>query len=321
MTTQTPNISVPDHILDLVADTAKAYVVESRDRWLGGFSEEDAAAVFERSTHHLVDTPERRELHRAILQEVAQSIKAESSGKPIFIYVAGPMAAGKSALQEAFKERMQSEDPHQLFEDPNMEAAYQEYATASQRLMASDFALYKQRLPEFEENGNEYAVIRAEASGLDYAVTTWARELKVNMVREDLGDGVDEAWLNDVTSNYDLVYIGVTADPHVNAARLHARNEATGEQTKDTELAKTIRGFSSDNAYNHMAQNASRAILVHADQDMNMHVIHAAKDGWVVADDEPAYERFLSYRNLTDQQLAKPAASSDADGQSAPGLD
>lgn len=290
----TPKIVIPDHILDMIPVRAAAYAAEQKERWLAGLDDDAAAAVEVASTHNIADTAERRELHRAILTELAANVTGEMPEKPTMVYVAGPMAVGKSSLLRTFGERMERERQGavEVYDHQHLEAVYQDYKAAMQHYMTSDFALYKARLPEFAESGNNFAIIRPEASALDQAARALAAELKASVVMEQLGDGDMRAWAKEQTETYRLVAIGVTADPNINQERLHARNESTGQEVTDEELARTISGFSDWNAFMAVMETADRAVLVNADWD-ELEVVYGTENGEAVCRDPAAYGYFL----------------------------
>lgn len=293
-------VHVPEHILDLVAERAKAYTVESKDRWLAGYTPEQQGAIQEKSTHHLVDTAERRELHRKILEKLAENLSDDIPEQSKLIAFIGPMGSGKSTLREEFDTRLASDDPETPYDNDSFEVAFQHYKKAIGRALNSDFQLFKQMLPEFAENNNEFAIIRAEASALDQALRIWAKELKTHIVIEQLGDRPDPEALNTMATDHQLITIAVTADPVVNAAQLHARNAKTGQVIDDAELARTIKGFSEE-GYQAYAQKSHFAVLADSDPHTGFEVIHAMKKGRGLDVEPQKYATFLN-RGLLDEK-------------------
>lgn len=303
-------IEVPDHILDMVVERANAYAENKKDRWLGGFTDDAAQDIEHASTHNIIDTPQRRELHREILQEIAQNTSEDIPEQSTFIYFAGPMASGKSSIRQVFDERIEGSDAG-AYQDPNIENAFQTYKNAQGHLMYSDFAFYKETLPEFEQNGQEFAVIRPEASALDQAVTAWARELKANIILEQLGDGVKDEWAKDKAEQHNFIVIGVTTDPAINGQRLHDRNARTGESISDEELTGTIKGFSGGHAFKKVAQHAAQAVLISTDTD-DFSVIYAAENGNEVSKNSKEFAKFESYADLSEEALLTAVRGNDA---------
>jgi hypothetical protein len=254
-------LEVPDRILDMVVERAKVYADVSGERWLGT-DPVKAAWIKANATVNMIDTPERRELHRAILLE--QALKYKLTGdlpeKPILFYVCGPMAAGKSTLIQAFEDRIAANDEN-LYADSNIERGFQLYKQMRQRLMKSDFALYKARLPEFAADPANFAIIRPEASGLDQAALAWAGELRTNVLSEQLGDGI-EKWAEQQAQTHRLVIIGVKTDRDTNLARLHERNQQRGENISEDELDRTITGFNAADGFAGAARHAEFAVLI-----------------------------------------------------------
>ena len=300
---QAHNIDVPGEILDIVASYAPEYVEKSRERLLGGFPEEEHEKILKQSTHNVVNTPERRQLHREILQELAQNLKGEPQEKPIFLYFVGPMAAGKTGLRNSFEQRMESEEKglsKGIYEEPELETVYQKYKTASSYVMEPNFSLFKEKLPEFKESGGNYAVIRAEAAALAQAVYKWSKDLGVNVIEENLGDGAPKDWAQEKAQMYDWTSIGVTSNPVTNRLGLEERSAATGQtMTTDEEFIRTVQGFSANNVLGLSPQ----AVLLSADDGYK--VIASWDNGQKQVHDQKLYETFESYKTYSVEDLRK----------------
>ncbi len=305
MTKNSNTIKVPEHILDMVADRAEAYAKESQDRWLGGFSDKKKQEILKNSTHHIVRSDERRKLHRQILQEIVQNIIGKKPEKPILLYVCGPMGVGKTTLTNYFLSQARNDNSLTgIFKNiartlggiiSRKQAAKnvlrQVFKQVSERLMISDFGLYKSRLPEFNENNGEFSLIRAEASGLDQAVNAWAKELGVHVILEQLGDGISDEWVEKQKETHRLVVVGVTANPEVNGKQLHAREE---NKTSNAELHKTIIATSQDTGLPNTIARADKAFLVASDGDL----IHHSENGKTHYQNSTRFEAFLNLRFL-----------------------
>ena len=157
--------------------------------------------------------------------------------------------------------------------------------------MVSDFGLYKERLPEFAASGNNFAVIRPEASGLDQAVSAWAKELKTNIIRADLGDGVSQEWFEEQRKTHRIFAVGVTANPALNLERLHER----GDQTSDQELAATIQRYSRKMGFEAFVPYAERAVLLSSSDSGNIQTIYAAENGEQIYIHASEYRAFMDY--------------------------
>ncbi len=299
------SIEVPDHILDMIPVRTENYIRKNFDRALGAANGMPEDQFRQASTHNIVNTPERRQLHREILQEVAaRGLKGEKPDKPAFIYFVGPMAVGKTTLRNDFNERIEQENSDMViapYHDAALEDVYQKYKQAASYLINSDFNLYKENLPEFERFGNNFGVIRAEASALDQAVTAWAKELNASLILEQLGDGVDIEWAQEKAQEFDWITVGVTADPVTNACGLRERCNDTDQEISDKELAATIKGFSGLNAFHVTAQHANQAVLLQADHGYK--AICNWKNGVENIQDDTAYSKFQSYANMSEEAI------------------
>jgi hypothetical protein len=190
----TKAIDVPDYILDMVPECANSYVELSRERLMPNVSDEVWADFIQnRSTHRLADSSERRKVHQAVLEEIAKrGLVGERPERPLLIYVCGPKASGKTTLLEGFQQRILKEKEQGVYEEyeaTSLERFFQKYKAASAYCMMADFQLFKDSLPEFAQSGGEYAVIRAEAAGLNEACKSWAEELGACVIIEQLGYG------------------------------------------------------------------------------------------------------------------------------------
>lgn len=274
-------LNVPDHILDIVAQTAQRYMQLKQERLLSGIPEDRHAYILENATHHIVDTPERRELHRQILESRVAHLSEERPVKPSAFLVVGPMAAGKSTLLDQFDERLAAPEAWAgaTFDNADIERLFQIYALVSENLVVSDFQFYKSILPEYEASGREYALIRAEASGLDVALTAWAKELKADLLLEQLGGGQAMAdHVQKLSEEYDVVLVGVTADDRLNVERLIDRNEESGNDIPLEQLADAILAFNAPDVFTDAAQKASQAILLKSEAD-GYRPIYTAENG------------------------------------------
>lgn len=300
---QTP---VPDHILDLVAHTAKNYIATKTDVLLKGVPARDHDATLRNSTHHLVESPARRDLHSAILQERVAHLPLERPDRPTILYLAGPMGVGKTTLLEEFAARIAEEEAGIHlgdYDDQGIENAYRCFKQIKQNLVISDFQYYKSRLPEYAASGNEYAVIRAEASGLDVALTQWATELKANLIIEQRGGRNLASHTENFSKGYNVALLGVTGEPALNAQRLAGRNTQTGQVIRVQELAKAICDFSAPDSFTNASKHARLAILLEANASGYASIYHAEQGREVSHRDEMAYARYQSYGNVSEAHM------------------
>ncbi len=306
--TKANQITIPDHILDMVSARTQAYMHESYERAFNASHDLSREEFDTLSTHNVVDTPERRELHKQILQEiVANGLKAEAPEKPLLIYISGPMAAGKSTLQEFFQKRMEREKGQEevtSYSAPGLEQAYQHYKHAANYQIVSDFEFYKSKLPEFSDNNNNFGIIRAEASALDQAVIALAKELKSSIILEQLGDGPLSVWASEQQKTHKFISIGVTASPEINAQRLHERNSNTGHYISADELISTISRYSQPQSHLELAQTADEAILLQSGHN-EFTPISEWKDGQQVVHNHDALNAFTSYAVQAPEELKK----------------
>lgn len=299
-------IDVPDHILDLVAQAAKNYIANNTDVLLKSIAPENHDKILASSTHNLVDTPERRELHRAILQERVAHLPAERPDHRTMLYIAGPMGAGKTTLINEFTERYNEEKAGLHlgeYEDQGMEDVYQSFRDLKKNLVTSDFQYYKSRLPEYAASGNEYALIRAEASGLDVALTQWAKELNANMIIEQRGGRNFADNVENFSKDYNMVVLGVTADPALNAQRLAGRNKETAQVIKAQELASAICDFSTPGSFMNAAPHAQLAVLVEAHSTGYSSIYHAEYGNELSPVDTKACQKFESYSAVAEADM------------------
>lgn len=325
MSENTAKIEVPDEILDRVVEISRVYAAGSKARWLQGFEADRAELVEKSATYNNLHTlseiealgdstdattaRERRELHRSILQDAAKNIKGDIPDQPIMVYMGGSMGSGKTELRHSFQQRIDSEKAGidaLLFEDENLENAYQAYKEAGDRLMTTD--VDKTLFPEFHEQGwlqdENFALIRPEFVGLQNAARTWAKSLKAHTVMEQLGDGVTDKWLQDNVraDGYRLVMIGVTADdPATNLAHLRER----GDHTSDETLGGAIRKFSLDDGYKKWSGAADMAVLISVSSDYTPTVIHAAQNGLGTFIDNDAFKKFESYGEMSVDEIVQ----------------
>ncbi len=292
-------IQVPDHILDYIAERAEDYTQSSHERLLGHFTAEKQSKIEAQSTHHLVRTEERRELHKTILEAIIQDMPEKTLNKPLLIQFIGPMASGKTTLQMEFLTRLNSDDPNTPYHDDTLEHIYQLYAQASQYKVTSDFELYKSMLPEFKENDQEFAIIRAEASGLDQAVQKWSKELNSSIILEQLGDtsADKESDITSLSAKNTLITVAVTSDPTVNAQRLHQRNQEKDEHISDQELARTIQQFSAT-SYDLYAKHSVHTALINSTQG-NFEPIHLVTQGNEKIINAVEFKNFRDNKHIT----------------------
>lgn len=294
------NIEVPDHILDMVAHRAEAYAERSQERWLANLSEDDKKNAIENSTHHLVRNPERRALHRKILEEISRGVLCDApEGKPTLLYICGPMAVGKTALTKHFKSQVEENSGAIIgggsLDHPSVTALRKIFSEVSGRVMPSDFELYKKSLPEFERSNSDFALIRPEASGLDQAVNAWAKELKVHSSLEHLGDEISEEWISQQKETHRLVVVGVTDDPEKNKQRLHARNAEKNEAITDGALFTALTGFSGESGWQRTMKLSDEAFLVYPDARL----IHHSVNEEMKFQDQSAFQNFLNLRKFS----------------------
>lgn len=297
---------VPDHILDIVAQTAKNYVSNKSDVLLKGIAKRDHDKILRASTHNLVEHESRKDLHRSILQECVEHLQAPESGRPTLLYLAGPMGIGKTTLLEEFKERLHEETMGINlgdYDDQGIEDIYQAFLNVKENLVVSDFQFYKSRLPEYAASGNEYAIIRAEASGLDVALTQWARELKANLIIEQRGGRNFADNVEKFSKDYNMILLGVTGDPALNAQRLAGRNTETGQIIRAQELAKAICDFSTPDNFADASQHAELAVLVQADHDGYSSIYHAAYGRELSPTIIPAYQKYEAYSHVAEADM------------------
>ncbi len=267
------SIQVPEHILDMIPGCAQVYLEGNRARLLAGIPPDQHQNILEQSTHNQIETPERRELHRKILQSVPMNFMGEKSDRPIMVYISGPMAVGKTTLCQQFDKRIVQESERRTirpYGEDALENVYQLYKQADGYRMQPDVTVCKQMLPEFESSGKNFTLIRVEAAALGHAVTAWAKELGANIILEQMGDADMRPWAKKQAEDYSLVVIGVTANPVVNAQRLQERCKETGQKVTGEELAKTIIGYSQLGAFFGMSQHATHAVLLASDYDYRL---------------------------------------------------
>ena len=298
--------NVPDHILDIVAHTAKNYVATKADTLLKGIPAQDHAAILHNSTHHLVDTPERRDLHRTILQERIAHLPINRPNRPTLLYLAGPMGVGKTTLLEEFTERYNEEKAGihlGEYDSPGIEDVYQSFRQIIENLVVSDFQFYKSRLPEYAASGNEYAIIRAESSGLDVALTQWAKELNANLIIEQRGGRNLAEYVENFSKDYNVVLLGVTGDPNLNAQRLAGRNTQTMQVIRVQELAKAICDFSTPDSFINAAKCAQLAVLAEAHDDGYSTLFHAEFSVELSPTNIAAYNKYEAYSNVAEADM------------------
>ncbi|MBX2833960.1 MAG: hypothetical protein KTR28_03210 [Micavibrio sp.] len=301
------SFEVPDHILNMIPKLAEAYIKDSFDRAFAaanGMSKED---LEQNSTHNVVNSPERRQLHRGILLElIERGLKGEKPEKPLFIYFCGPMAAGKTNLRNRFDQRIKDENNDvkvSAFQDSALESVYQKYKQAASYQVYSDFNLYKERLPEYKKFKNNFGVVRAEASAVDQAAIAWSKELKSSLVLEQLGDGPKEKWASEMAEKYEFIAVGVIADPSVNAQGMRERSEDSGQEISEDELAGTVQKFSRSDAFQTTALHADKAVLLQSDKDYG--VVCAWENGTKNINDPTAFQTFQSYADMDKDALMK----------------
>ena len=98
---------IPEHILDIVANSAEKYIRNNEDRLLAGVkSDAERQEILDNSTHNIVRDSERREFHKEIIKEAIGNFVANEStnDKPILFVFAGPSVSGKSTLRAEFDE-------------------------------------------------------------------------------------------------------------------------------------------------------------------------------------------------------------------------
>lgn len=298
--------NVPDHILDLVAHTAKNYVASKSDTLLKGIPAQDHAEILRNSTHHLVDAPERRDLHRAILQECTAHLPMNRPDRPTLLYLAGPMGVGKTTLLEEFTERLNEEEAGLYlgeYDDEGIEDVYQSFRQIKENFVVSDFQFYKSRLPEYAASGNEYAIIRAEASGLDVALTQWAKELNANLIIEQRGGRNFAENVEKFSKDYNTVLLGVTGDPALNARRLAGRNKDTGQVIRAQELATAICDFSTPDGFKNAAKHAQLAVLAEAHEDGYSSIYHAHLGNEASPTNIWALDKYESYSSVSEHDM------------------
>ena len=298
--------NVPDHILDIVAHTAKNYVATNTNTLLKGIPAQEHTAILHNSTHHLVDTPERRDLHRTILQERVAHLPINRPDRPTLLYLAGPMGVGKTTLQEEFTERYNEEKAGLYlggYDSPGIEDVYQSFRQIKENLVVSDFQFYKSRLPEYAASGNQYALIRAESSGLDVALTQWAKELNANLILEQRGGRNLSEYVEKFSKDYNVVLLGVTGDPNLNAQRLAGRNTQTLQVIRAQELATAICDFSTPGSFISAAKYAQLAVLAEAHNDGYSTLYHAEFGAELSPTNVPAYNRYEAYSNVAEADM------------------
>lgn len=288
-------ITIPDHILDQVAQTAENYFANSQDRLLGAYSEEAKQKIRNLSTHTKVRSPERRELHRKIITHlISDAIKAQKSPstRPTMILFAGPAGAGKSTLRKRFDEGNITEK-----DSPELQKAYKIYKEAAAANVSIDFEFFKSQLPEYraantafkEKYGDMYAVIRSECSGLDVATRQLAKELGLTTITEQLmdADHRHNPEKSPLSKDYNLIVIGLTAEPETIRQRVMSRKNPM----QDKEVVKAIKGFSSDNAFGYLSEIAENSFLFKS-ADKAFTPVFAAQKGKETYKDATLYEAF-----------------------------
>lgn len=265
-------MQVSEHILDTVPLMANKYIEENRERLFPEASDEAWLDFLENvSSHRFIQTPERREIHRRVLNEIGRrGITGEKPEKPLLIYICGPMGSGKTTLLDAFDERIRlerEEAVYDLYNSAPLETVFKKYQAASAYCIKADFQLFKDSLPEYAESGGDYSVIRAEAAGLNEACQAWAKELDACVIIEQLGyGGINQTVLEKMQAGHELHTIAVTASPEVNAYRLIQRTRAEGSEANLGELAKAIRGVSQPDEVLGVLATGESGVLLSSDQ-------------------------------------------------------
>lgn len=305
-------MQVPKEILDFVSECAQKIIKHDdvkRNQWFGEGENRDEAlcAAAEEFT---AGVESRREIHRKILEELASRVTAgPGEGQSKLIYFCGPMAAGKSTLREKFDARIEAEgagEPFEAFADEYQDGVFEEYKAAKPHAISSDFEVFKKHLfpkasGEFADN---YNVIRAEASALDQAVKKWAAQAGYNLIQEHASaKGMGATVTAETESGFNMTVIGVTADPAVNAARLHERNKGQKSQISDEELLKRIRNFSHEEGFPSMIEHAPKIVLLSSKPAGQYDTVLAAQDGEVLHENTAAYTDFLDYERATASDL------------------
>lgn len=323
-------VNISDEILDQVAIEAQRYVRQDRERWLSGHDEETKNDVLIKGTHNFVYTldqieesesngvdmsvaRERRELHRTIIELQAQTLSDQVPDRPTVFYIGGAMAAGKSTLKKSFDDRIAQEKEHKVvaaFSDEKVEGFFQKYKEISQHVCAPDYGLYKENIPEFEQNNMNFSYIRPEASGLAVAVQTLAKRNNANLIMEGLVDTVRDGWYEkDVQKfNAEFIVMGVTCDPALNYGRLQER----GDDIPISQLADIIKKGSSSGGFMKRASLADRAILISTNDESNPKVIFTSKNGIETSRDFAKFSEFESYGKMEIGELTRAMVSKNA---------
>ncbi len=251
--------------------------------------------ILQSSTHHLVDTLDRRELHRSILENRVQHLSDERPDRGEILYVVGPYGAGKSTLLSAFDERIAQEqkngcDPG-VYIDEHLEKVYQVYKNIKPNLVNSDFEYYKTVLPEYDPAQSNYSIVRAEASGLDFALAELAKELRAPLLLEQCNSHIDH-FLEQYSYDVNITLLGVTADIHDNAERLLQRNELTGNHIPASQLADAMNNFSTPGRFEAESKKTGLAVLAFLNPDAGYKTIFSREKGAVVFRNDSAMQAF-----------------------------
>ena len=324
---------VPEHILDKMQGFADAYIEKKLEKLLGGIDDPaEREDVLSRSTHHLISTPERREMHRQILSDMItpQLVGKDLSNrpeKPIALYISGPMGVGKSELMERFDTRIKAENegvPTDEYETAALEGAFEIYKKAKAATsLTTDFDFIKSRLPEYDpEAEHGYTLVRVEASAIDQALAACSEELGLNLIQDGLASSQlsTDMLVEKVEKGYEVTVVGITADPALNAERLRKRPQQKDHPISDDELARTIRDFSE--FFPGKLDIAQNVILLNSSEN-GFTPIAQWEDSRVVSKDAQAYETFLSHAGASEEEILELFDAPGGDvqpGEPAPGV-
>ena len=286
--------TIPDHILDIVSETAKNFIQNKSHKLLQGYPQHMHDGILQSSTHHLVDTAARRALHRTILENRVQHLSDERPDRGEILYVVGPYGAGKSTLLSAFDERIAQEHngcDSGVYIDEPLEKVYQVYKNIKPNLVNSDFEYYKTVLPEYDPAQSNYSIVRAEASGLDFALSALAKELRAPLLLEQCNSQIDH-FLQQYPYDVNITLLGVTADIQDNAERLRHRNELTGNHIPAPQLADAIYNFSTPGRFVGESKKTGLAVLAFLKPDTGYKTIFSREKGVVSFRNDAAMQAF-----------------------------
>ncbi len=159
---------------------------------------------------------------------------------------------------------------------------------------------------EDERGAVAFALIRAEASGLDVALTEWTAELRSDILLEQLG-GVNMAeHTQKIAQEREVVLVGVSCDPIINARRLAERNEKNGQSIPAEQLVNAVQVFSTLEQFKVASEYTARSVLL--DSTDGYRVIYASENGQQTMLNTNVAQSFIERSSVAEEQIIQAMA-------------